>query len=70
MNITFRNYDIEIQLLRNWYFKPLTGHELVANYIEYFYYFLCFGLLIRKVGIERENIESIGVWRNERRNDT
>jgi len=54
--MTFGKYNIEIQLLKNWYWISFKGHEVVANYIEYYNYWLCFGLIIRKVGLDRSNV--------------
>lgn len=59
LNFTFKQYNIEIRTGNNWFFKPIKGHELIANYIEYYICFLKLEFISRVVGIERDNIEKL-----------
>lgn len=67
MNFDIGRFNIEIRFSSVFNWTWFSGHELVANYIERYYYWLFLCLYIREVGIERDNVESLDVRRIEKR---
>lgn len=51
--------SFEIRLSESLFWRPLRGSEIVANYIEHYNYWLCFVLIVRTVGIDRSNVETL-----------
>lgn len=52
--------SFEFRLSEAFFWRPLRGHEVVANYIEHYNYWLWFALIVRIVGVDRSNLEKLG----------